>query len=394
MKRLLPLVLAFAAPVCFAQDFGVILDLKLVLGEGKLFSGRSEAAASLVPWFAAPLGDNADLYLSGAITTLYENEETITLPEIHRFELICNPSPDLRIEIGRVPFQDSLPWVMAGLFDGASLGLNIGGGRLTAGLFYTGLLYKKTAAIYMSMEDKMDYYDKSKYFASKRLVTGFNWEKFGFFENDWNVSTSILFQFDLNDSEAIHSQHFGARFDRIIGNTINTELGAAMELAEDTGRGTFVAFAASAAMQWMTPSGLQDMLTLRGRFSAGAWADGMGPFIPITAEAQGKVLKPMFSGIAFTEAEYTVRLRRTLMGTLSAAYFFRTDDKTYLLPEMDANSNSPLLGGEFYCGMRWLPLSDVLFGIGGGLFFPQMGRVFRDDTEVMYRVELTASVSF
>ncbi|MCL1837409.1 MAG: hypothetical protein FWG46_07680 [Treponema sp.] len=395
MKRLLFIILAFAAPVCFAQDFGVILDLKLVLGEGKLFSGRSEFAASLVPWFAAPLGDNADLYLSGGITALYEDDDAAVLPEVHRFELILNPSPNLRIEIGRVPFQDSLPWVMAGLFDGASAGLNIFGGRLAAGIFYTGLLYKKTAALYMSAADRMDYYDNDVYFASKRFVSGINWEKSSFFDSDWNISASALLQFDLNDSDnRIHSQYFSALFSTAFGDRINAELGAVLELAEETERGFYGAFATSAAMQWMPPTGLRDMLTLRGRFSTGAWTDGIGPFVPITAEAQGKVLRPMLSGIALAEAEYTARLRQTLSGTLSAAYFFRTDDKTYMLSEMDGDSNSPLLGGEIYFGMRWLPLSDVLFGIGGGLFFPQTGKVFRDNTVVMYRVELAASVSF
>ena len=247
----------------------------------------------------------------------------------------------------------------------------------------------------MSAADRMDYYDNDVYFASKRFVSGINWEKSSFFDSDWNISASALLQFDLNDSDnRIHSQYFSALFSTAFGDRINAELGAVLELAEETERGFYGAFATSAAMQWMPPTGLRDMLTLRGRFSTGAWTDGIGPFVPITAEAQGKVLRPMLSGIALAEAEYTARLRQTLSGTLSAAYFFRTDDKTYMLSEMDGDSNSPLLGGEIYFGMRWLPLSDVLFGIGGGLFFPQTGKVFRDNTVVMYRVELAASVSF
>ena len=395
MKRLLFLVLAVAAPLCFAQDFGIILDQKLVLGEGELFPGKAQYAASLIPWIAAPLGKNADLYLSGGITALYENEDFNVLPEVHRFELILNFSPDLRLEIGRVPFQAGLSWIMAGLFDGAQVGLNIGGGRLTGGALFTGLLYKKTAAIYMSLKDRWEYYDNELYFASNRFVTGANWEKNSLFNTGLSLSASALFQFDLNDDayDRINSQYLGAKIGAPLGNMFHAELGAAAELAQETGIDPYIAFAGSAALQWMLPTAMHDMLTLGGRFSSGAWNDTIGPFIPITAEAQGKVLKPMLSGIAIAQADYTARVHQTLSGTLSAAYYFRTDRFTYTLNNEDMESDSPLLGAEIYLGLGWLPFSDLLLSAGGGVFLPQAGKVFKDGTGVMYRVDVTASIS-
>jgi hypothetical protein len=160
------LVFLFAPPECFPQDFGIIPGQKLLFTDGEQSSGTTEYTGTVMPWFSAPLGNKADLYVSGGLSARYEDEEWKPLPEIYRFECIFNPLPNLRLEVGRVPFRESLSYVAAGLFDGLSAGLNTGGGRLSGGLFYTGLLYKKAAYVYMSPEDRMDFRDKDLYFAS------------------------------------------------------------------------------------------------------------------------------------------------------------------------------------------------------------------------------------
>jgi hypothetical protein len=38
-------------------------------------------------------------------------------------------------------------------------------------------------------------------------------------------------------------------------------------------------------------------------------------------------------------------------------------------------------------------LSDLSFSAGGGVFFPQMGKYFKEDTRVKYRVALEAIFS-
>jgi hypothetical protein len=134
-------------------------------------------------------------------------------------------------------------------------------------------------------------------------------------------------------------------------------------------------------------------LTVTGRFASGAWNGGLGVFIPITAKAQGKVLRPMLSGIALAEAAYSARLHRSFSATVSAAYFFRTDQTTYAAPGMDARSASPLLGGELYGELSWAPFSDVLFSLGGGVFLPQTGNVFSGGAAPKYSVEAAALIS-
>jgi hypothetical protein len=101
----------------------------------------------------------------------------------------------------------------------------------------------------------------------------------------------------------------------------------------------------------------------------------------------------MLSGIALAETAYSIRFHRSFSATVSGAYFFRTDKTTYAAPDINAGSDSPLLGGEIYGSLSWAPFSDVLVSLGGGVFLPQTGKVFSDDARIKYRVELTAAVS-
>jgi hypothetical protein len=106
------------------------------------------------------------------------------------------------------------------------------------------------------------------------------------------------------------------------------------------------------------------------------------------------VLRPEFSGIALVQSSYTARLHEALSASLSAAYFFRTDEITYSDPGMEASTRSPLLGGELYGGVIWAPWSDLSISAGGGVFFPQWGKYFKKDAGLIYRISLEAVFSF
>jgi hypothetical protein len=161
-KGFIIVVLLFSAVSLRAQDYGLTLRQTPVLSDGQGAKGKEAGAFSYaltaIPWFAAPLGKKADLYLSGGISAKLEDETWTPIPELHRFEFSYNPNQDMRIELGRVPFRESLSYIFSGLFDGAAARFNLGGGWLSAGAFYTGLLHKKTAYILMGAEDRADYY--------------------------------------------------------------------------------------------------------------------------------------------------------------------------------------------------------------------------------------------
>ena len=393
-ERFLGLFLLCAALPVFSQDFGLVLNQKAELTDGEKPYGAIEYTGTALPWFSAPLGDKADLYLSGGISALYADEEWKPLPEIHRFELTYNPRPGLRLEMGRLPFRGS-SYTMAGLFDGVSFTLNTGGGRLSGGVFYTGLLYKKSAYIVMSPEDRVGYTGKDEYFASRRLAAGINWECTGIFNTRNTLSVSGAAQFDLNGGDTLfHSQYLEAKLGVPLGGRVNIEFGGVIELAEETDKSLYTAFAGSTEIQWMLPTALQDRLSFTGWFSSGSWNDGIGAFIPLTMQARGKVLRPECSGIALLETTYTFRLHPSLAADLSGAYYFRTDTETFYHAGMDPLSNSPLLGGEVYGGLTWAPFSDVLISAGGGVFFPRTGKAFADNAGLIYRASLSASISF
>ena len=394
----LSLFFFFTVSAAFTQDFGLVIRQAPVLTGGGNASGESSGAFSYtgtaIPWFAAPLGQKADLYLSGGISAELENETWKPVPEVYRFEFSYNPNPDIRIEAGRVPFKESLSYVFSGLFDGAAARFNFAGGRLNAGVFYTGLLYKKAAYIMMGAEDRAGYYDRDVYFASRRLVFGINWEKTNVFDTRNTLYLSGLGQFDLNGSDTkVHTQYLEGRLDIPLGNSFNIQAGGVFELIEQD-RKLNAAFALSADFYWLPPGAWQDMLTAGGRFSSGNWNKFTGAFLSITSQAQGKVLRPEFSGIAFVQSDYTTRLHETLSASLSAAYFFRTDETAYSDPGMEPSTRSPFLGGEIYGGLMWTPWSDLSVSLGGGVFFPQWGRYFKEDAAVKYRITLEAVFSF
>jgi hypothetical protein len=387
-------LLLLARSECFAGDFGLVINQNPLFTDGELSSGTTEYAGTFIPWFAAPLGGKADLYLSGGLSIRYDNKEWKPLLEIYRSEVIWYPCPDLRLDIGRGSFKKRPAWVAAGLFDGISAELNLAGGaRLGGGLYYTGLLYKKAAYIYMSPGDQKIFSNPDQYFASRRFLARLDWEKTSLFNTRSDLSLSGLCQFDLNGNDTrIHSQYLEAAFTMPLGAAFNTVSGFVFETAQETGR-TYAAFAAGAEVQWMLPGSLPDMFTLTGRFSSGNRKKEWGPFIPLSAEAQGRVLRPMLSGIALLEAAYTARFYQFLSADISAAYYFRTDRTTYSGPGIDTASSSPLLGAEIYGGLSWAPYSDVLLSIGGGVFLPRTGKVFFAETKTKYRIELTAGIS-
>ncbi|MDR1106547.1 MAG: hypothetical protein LBL44_09340 [Treponema sp.] len=390
----LAVIFFLAALPAFSQEFGVVLDNKAELKDGGNPFGDVEYTGTALPWFAAPLGDKAGLYLSGGISAWYSDEKWKPLPEIRRFEVTFDPRPGLRVEIGRLPFGENSR-AMAGLLDGVSFRLNAGGGRLGGGVFYTGLLYKKAACIVMSPEDRTGYEDGETYFASRRIAASVNWERAGIFNTRGAFSAGGAAQFDLNGGSALfHSQYLEAGVKAPLIGRARAGFGWAVELAEETGKDLRAAFELSAEFHRPLLPAMQDRLSLAGWFSSGDWNGRLGPFTPLTARARGKVLQSESSGVALVEAAYTARLHPKFAADLYAAYYFRTDTVTFRHSGIDRSSASPFVGGEAYGGFTWAFFSDVLLSAGGGVFLPRTGKAFRDGAAPVYRAVLEAGISF
>jgi hypothetical protein len=395
------LVILFCAGAAFSQDYGLTLRALPLLTNGEGLVGNFEFTGTAIPWFSAPLGERGDLYLSGGISADYSDKKWKPIPDLHRFEILYRFGSGLRVEAGRVPCQEPLNLLMSGLFDGFALAFDLGETRLSAGAFYTGLLYKKTAYIVMNAGDYADYYDGDVFFASRRLVFSLGWEVPALFGTGAKLDLGIIGQFDLNEPDdqitgdaRIHSQYALAEFTLPFLSHFNVELGTILGILEEGGRSPGFCFAVSGGLAWLLPGGLNDRLSLNMALSSGAWNNTVRAFLPINTVAQGKVLRPKISGLALVEAGYTARLHNTLSAEVQAAYFFRTDSHTYNDPEIDMTSLSALLGAEVFGGLTWAPVSDISFSLGGGVFFPQSGKAFAADTAMRWRVSLEAILSF
>jgi hypothetical protein len=402
-KKWVVCALVFCIPLraALAQDFGLTLRSLPVLSNGETPPGTVEYTASAAPWFAAPLGDQGDLSLSGGISAVYADETWKFLPEVYRFEIAWRFRGGLHLKAGRLSWGEPRTLLMNGLFDGIALGLDLENSRLAAGVFYTGLLYKKTASITMSPGDYRDYHDKDTYFASRRLAFALDWELRNLAHTEAALDLGISGQLDLNETgedlegdTKIHSQYIQARAAFPFFNYGHAEAGTLAGMIENGDTGLGFCFALSGSLSWLPPGGPSDRLSLGTAFSSGAWNEKVRAFLPITTIAQGKVLRSNISGLARVEAGYTVRLHRVLSAELSAAYFFRTDSSTYRDSGLDSASRSPLLGGEVSGSLGWTPVSDISFSLGGGAFFPQWGRAFAPDAPVKWRVSLETIFSF
>jgi hypothetical protein len=394
------LIVLFYAGAAFSQDYGLTLRSLPVLTNGDKPYGNVEFTGTAVPWFAAPLGEQGDLYLSGGISAEYTGEEWKPVPEVYRFEIAYRFDSDLRLKAGRLPYREPLNLVMNGLFDGLGLDVDLGKTRLSAGALYTGLLYKKAAYITMSSGDYADFYDRDVYFASRRLIFVLGGEMPSLFDTGAKLNLEITGQFDLNmpddqitGDRKIHSQYVLAKAALPFLDNFNAELGAILGILEEDDRMPGFCFAVSGALAWLPPGGVNDKLSLNMAFSSGSRNDTARAFLPITTIAQGRVLRPKLSGLALAEAGYTVRLHNTLSADFWTVYFFRTDAYTYSDPGLDRTSLSPLLGGEVYGGLSWAPVSDLSFTLGGGAFFPQLGKVFAADASPRWRVSLETILS-
>jgi hypothetical protein len=387
--------LLVSAGAAFPQDYGLTLRSLPVFSSGEEDGGYIEYTGTAVPWFAAPLGEQLDIYLSGGISDEYSEKELKPVPELYRFELSWQFGSGLHLEAGRLLYREPLNLVFNGLFDGLALGFDWGKTPLSAGALYTGLLYKKTAYITISPGDYKAHYDRDVYFASRRLVFSLGWEIPALLDTGAKLDLGMTGQFDLNDTDdKVHSQYALVGFTIPFFNDVNAGLGTVLGMIEENGRDAGLCFALSAGLAWLPPGGPHDRLSLTAVFSSGAWNDTARAFLPIHTISQGKTLRPKLSGLAMAEGEYTARLHQSLSAEISAACFFRTDSSTYSDPDLDGDSRSPLLGGEIYGGLTWAPVSDISFTLGGGAFFPHVGKAFKTDAPPKWRMSLETIFSF
>jgi hypothetical protein len=402
-----------ASGAAFAVDYGLILTQTAQTGEqGAEFSTDSlEYTLQAAPWLFVGLGDRVELSFSGGLRVDRVADEWIFAPEVYRFQAAFQVSPQLRIGLGRLHYRDSLDGLIAaGLFDGLSLSLDLPGGRLSAGGYYAGFQYKKTADIVMNAADAALYagaveYESARtfvdsYFAPRRALASLGWDMADLLGGAFSLEA--LGQIDLTGRDSLlHTGYLMIRYARPLGNFVRFDLGgtASFTLEEDTSsENTFpeFSFAGSAALGWLLPTPFPDELRVSFRGSSGEFTDTFTAFHPVSAATVGEVLRAPLSSLMLADITYSLRILRSLSLGLQGACILRTDLSSYQDPagELLNSSSSPLLGEEVYARLSWAPLSDLSFTLGGGVFFPNWGGAYADQARIRWRINLGSLFSF
>ncbi|MDR0586324.1 MAG: hypothetical protein LBG26_03700 [Treponema sp.] len=409
MKRaalFLTIVFVTAVPGIFAVDYGVIVSEQFdTENSGAASNAELSSKTTLAPWFSAPLGDRGDFFFSAGVSVDWSQKERKTtryVPELFRLELSYRPVSPLTVKAGRISYEDPSRFTAKGYFDGINAAADLGAVLLNGGFYYTGFLYKDTANIKKTPGDPVDYdaeldYDGfpggfvDTYFAPRRFLGAAQIEFPGFIVSRGTLHAGVLAQFDVSDApDKLNSQYLLLRYALNLPKGFDLGLAGAAELLEAAGESD-LAFASSVEAGWAPPTAVTDRLSLTWR-----WASGTGPstaaYFPVIAEAQGRILKPEFSGIMTAGGSYQARFLPSLSAEFDLRYFLRTDSSSF--PDPDIDGDSYFLGGEVFASVLWVPVSDLSFTLGGGAFFPKTGSAFRDDAPVRWLFSMKAIFSF
>jgi hypothetical protein len=379
----------------FAVDLGFLADQNVSMeAAGDLPDDPINYKLSLVPWFSSPLGDNGDLYLSAGFSVNYENQNWDYFPELFRADLAYRFGNG-EIRAGRMHYSDPVGFIASGLLDGLSVAMDTSIGSFSAGLWYTGLFYKKTINITMTQEDLDSYsaefsYDDfaDTYFSSRRLLAALGWEHPGLNELV-RLKISLLNQADLNGRDNwLHSQYLAVKATVPVKTTFVLELGGTLALVEMTDS-VKPGMAGELGLSFFLPTPFQDRLRVGGIFSSGT-DDSLSAFVPVTTAAQGQILAAKISGLSHIDLDYTVRLHRTFSLSVLSSYFVLSDKGSY--QGWPAKRDGYFLGNEFYGRLIWSPVSDLQLKLGGGLFVPAMGDA-DPGKKPKWKVELNARLA-
>lgn len=390
--------LGLPVPFLSAVDVGLVLDVTPGYEGRNGFESPDgdniTVTGTLRPWFSMPLGAASELYLSAGLSLEYRDRESTLVPELYHTEFTFHFGQGSSLSAGRLRYADPLGFIAEGLFDGAAWETAAWGGVFSAGAYYTGFLYKRTAYITVS-QDELDSYNVKpeygslweNYFAPRRVLTALDYTRL--LGETVRLSLALLGQFDLNGRETYYSsEYLTAAITVPFKNNLVFDAGGVVELIETSGEDLLLGIAGKLGLSWMPPTAIHDRLYIGGRYSSGKYAGSLTEFRPLTTEPQGQVLRAKFSGLSILETGYTGRLWKTLALDLSFAYFIRNDLGTFKAAFVERPGY--FLGGEAFAQFIWRPVSDLSFNLGGGVFLPGLGNA---GSGIMWLVNLNIVVA-
>lgn len=394
MKNLRFLKIFFAVilllpSVLGAMDFGVLLDQYAAFGSYGEDSSFFEYRAGLVPRVTHYFSEKTSIFAAASITFGY-NGGFYLVPELLRTEFSYYSGP-LGIKAGRFHYSDPLGIIADSLFDGAQVSYGFNIGRISAGVWYTGFLYKKNARIMMTGKEETSYgadldYGNffETYFAPKRLLAAIDWENLSLFDF-LQLKASVIAQFDFSgESDKYHSEYLVVSASVPVKSFV-FNAGGSFEAVQFTGTAdnNYFAFAGELGVTWTLPIKMHSRLSLKGHYASGNISNDFGAFMPLTTTYSGDLIQAKTTGIMYLDMNFSMRISNELGASLNVGYYRRTDVKS---KTVSINNNETLdLGIEIFARGVWSPFSDLNVSLGGGLFLPSW-----KDQKTIWRIDLGA----
>jgi hypothetical protein len=335
----------------------------------------------------------------------------------------------LGLRFGRFVMSDSSRMVFSHALDGLSASFQ--GNQFGLGLYagYSGLLNKSSSKLHFSPSDQADKLNSGNFFAPPRLVAGLA-SRMSNDDSSLSYSTDIVYHLDLRnlvsperlipegalaatgaqDGGLYSTVHLVYQFSASFGSKIHADLISIAQTGQSMIRTTEYSYAtilAGAAIGSLTVfPGTYQRLSLSGGWSSGdgesrsSWAEGSAfdqpqdyihLFKSLSSPPLGMVFKPQLGNLAWADIQWSGRpfgaSRRSMLSELQASFrglgFLRTRHGPISDARALAGSTNPYLGSEFNLGLSFRPLSDLGFGISGGMFLPAVfaGGAFENTAE-------------
>jgi hypothetical protein len=404
MKRLafLSVLLICAVGLVFSFDLGLVISQEIE-AENQDFDAEDIHFAytpAFTPWFSWDGGGKVSIYISNRFFfeyNYYSHNEPATgwAVPVFRTELTYSAinfriNDTMSLEGGRVEYDDAIGFAASGLFDGVRFKADFSKGAISVGVFYTGLLYRETAMIWMTANDIDRYYEPWDWgnnlgycFASKRFLTDVRWDMP--LKETVTLSAEFLAQVDVNNDEDIqklHSEYIEVKAVFYPASAMEITGGFLFEFMQGEAANNSGAFGLLAGMKTGVPGSPNDMLKVTIKFTTGPWDDDSIAFKPISCVAQGDIFLEDISSLFYPSVDYSVRLRHTLLAEGSFRYYVNTD----------SNAENNAYGGELWASFTWQPVDDIRLKVGGGVFLPGMGNVYKDG-DSMWRFDAVLTLS-
>jgi len=387
IKKVVLLLLVFILPVSlFAVDFGLVTSVFAATDNSRIDKDSKldpvDFRVDFFPRLSFFTGNNSEMIISAGFSIA--NEDPNFVPELLRTEFSARFG-NSGIRLGRFNYSDPLSFIASGLFDGLQFYNNSMAGRFGAGVWYTGLQYRKQNEITMTKNDEEIFFTPfdfdnfaDTYFAPQRMFAALEWSHPSIGEL-LSLNITGIGQFDFADKDQYNNQYFILKAG-IPVNSLLIELGGALEFSQIDDQ-LNMSYAGLFGFSWMLPTSFSSRLSLTGRIAGSNTSnedDLFNAFTPITTKYYGNIIKEKMSGLSVISLDYSARLGDTIGMNLNASYFIRDDGKDL--------SDVP----ELFARLIWSPVSDVQFNFGGGAAF-----LSQTDGSVKteWRVELSAVLS-